>query len=116
MSTLNRKPFVAMLFLAASVSAFGARAQGLPVHDVCCLPQLDDPASNADMQAHNGRFAERDLSGWTLDGNAQELQMGPQYRLDDHSTLGGEWERKQDLDGDGHPGIDPYRFGLRIGF
>lgn len=142
MNTLNLKPLIAMLVMAAGVGATAAHAEGLrvaaltnPVDPGChssradTAPDLIEPADEAGLAASiesAGAWSSlghldvghviRDPSGWILGGSAPQVEAGPQYAVTDRLSIGGEWEHFQPLRIDGHPNIREYTFGLRTAF
>ena len=93
MNTSILKPLVAGLLSAASLVAASAQAESL-----------------------DARHVLRDVAGRDTAGTALELEMGPQYILNDKLTVGGEWERFQPFDITGLANIEQYSFGLRVSY
>jgi hypothetical protein len=88
------KPLVAGLLTAASLAAVSAQAEDLdPSHVV------------------------RDVAGRdTAPVTALQLELGPQYTVNDKLSVGGEWERFEPFDITGLPNIEQYSFGFRVSY
>jgi hypothetical protein len=123
MNTARLRPLATALLLSACLCTLPAHARvagsGATVDDeefdvglaapTALVPPLDHTALDRD------RF-DVDLSGRETGPRARPLALGPQYPLNGHATLGGEWEPLQAPAAPGRASVDEYIFGLRIAF